>query len=225
MSISMFRTVRLTAAALLFPCIALAGPIVIEPIDGASDGGSLGGYDMTPFAAPATTGSGETITSVDSPIADGGTLEFTDKYGNALGMRAHDPDWWQYDHGNVYVTSTNWIELLMPAGTRAFSFWVGASFTGSAWIQAFDGTTDTSTERLYFGVGNGNTSGYGVYTADACSSITRIIIEPTDWGTGNFSINQGGCAEVPDPGSLSLLGLGLFGLALTRSLRRPSQQT
>ena len=222
MSVFAFRTITIGVASLLLPCIALAGPIVIEFIDGASDGGSLGSYYMTPFAAPETTGDGVTITSVDSPIAGGGSLKFTEQNGDPLGMRAYDPDWWQYDHGNVYVTSTNWIELLLPPETRAFSFWVGASFTGRAWIQAFDGD-EYSTERVYFRVGNGNTSGYGAYTTDACSSITRIIIEPTDWGTGNFSINQGGCAEVPDPGSLGLLGLGLLGLALTRSMRRASR--
>lgn len=216
---SLFDTIRIAAVSLLLPCVAFAGPITIESIDGDSDGGSLGGYDMTAFTAPETTAEGETITSVDSPIAGGGTLDFTDMNGDPLGMRAYDPDWWQYDHGNVYVTSTNWIELLLPAETRAFSFWVGAAFTGRAWIQAFDGT-DYSTERVYFGVGDGNTSGYGVYTADACSSITRIIIEPTDWGTGNFSINQGGCTDVPAPGTLGILGLGLLGIALTRKLRR-----
>ncbi len=211
-----FRSLLL--AALLLPALAFAGPIIIEPIPGASDGGSLGGYDMTPFAAPGTTGPGETITEVDSPL--GGTLEFTDQAGDPLGMRASDPDWWQYDHGNVYVTTVNWVEILLPAGTRAFSFWVGASFRGTAWIQAFDGS-EYSTERVYFGVGRNNTSGYGAYTTDACSSITRIIVEPSDWGMGNFSINQGsgGCAEVPEPAPLGLLGLGLLGIALSRRLR------
>ncbi len=108
---SMFDTIRIAAASLLLPCVAFAGPITIESIDGDSDGGSLGGYDMTAFAAPEATAEGETITSVDSPIAGGGTLDFTDMNGDPLGMRAYDPDWWQYDHGNVYVTSTNRIAV------------------------------------------------------------------------------------------------------------------
>ena len=75
----------------------------------------------------------ETITSVDSPIADGGTLYFTDSSGDPLGMRAYDPDWWEYEHGNIYVTDAHWVELVMPENSRAFSFWVGASFSGRAW--------------------------------------------------------------------------------------------
>lgn len=215
-----FRLLTTCALAVLLHGMAVAGPIVIEPIPGASDGGLLGGYEMTPFAPPERTGPGESITSVLSPIDGGGTLEFTNQYGDPLGMRAYDPAWWQYDHGNVYTTKVNWVEILLPAGTRAFSFWVGASFTGMAWIQAFDGSV-YSTERVYFGVGRGNTSGYGAYVTDSCSSISRIIVEPSDWGMGNFSINQdqGRCADVPEPAPLVLLGLGLLGLALSRKLR------
>ena len=85
-------------------------------------------------------------------------------------------------------------------------------------VQAFDGET-YSTERVYFGVGVGDTEGYGVYTSDSCSAITQIIIEPDDWGAGNYSIKQDPCTSVPEPAPLGLFGLGLLTMAVTRRLQ------
>ena len=82
---------------------------------------------------------------------------------------------------DVYTTWVPWIELILPASTNAFSFYVGASFSGTGWIRAFD-SNDAYT-HLDFGdagisLGPTSTPGFGVYATGSCSTITRIIIEP-----------------------------------------------
>ena len=58
--------------------------------------------------------------------------------------------------------------------------------------------------------------------AASCARITRIEVDPTfEWGVGNFGIAEGGgggssCVGVPEPGPVSLMGLGLLMLGLGR---------
>ena len=52
------------------------------------------------------------------------------------------------------------------------------------------------------------------------TTITKVIIEPDDWGFGNMSINQGPCQQVPEPGPLVLLLAGLLGIAVSRRYGR-----
>ena len=214
----------LTIAALALPLAAHADPI-ITVLDGGNGVGSLGGYELTPYDAPAD-GAG-CVSSAPSPI-EGETGLSTNAYFQSLYdgnycMTVDDPDWWQYDHGNVYTTWVPWVELILPAGTNAFSFYVGASFVGTGWIRAYDSNGDyTHLDFSDAGVtlGPGSTPGFGVHTADACTSITRIIIEPSYWGTGYFAGNQDPCVAVPEPAPIALLGIGLLGLALSRHLVR-----
>ncbi len=225
----------LVLSTFFIPFAAVANPMVIV-IDEGENGGygtgdnMLGGYTMQLFDEPlapldgcAATGSTEFgVTSTPSPIA--GQVDFTDYDGNPLCMSVQAPNWWQWDHhGNVFTTKENWVELLLPVDTRAFWFYVGAT-SGRGWVEGQDQFGNTS--RLNFGgrsdidFGWDQTPGFGVYTTNSCSSISRVVIEPWEWGTGYFAINQDPCTQVPEPGSLWLFGLGLLGLGVAHSRRR-----
>lgn len=112
----------------------------------------------------------------------------------------------------------SWVELILPANTRAFSFNVGASSSGSGWVEAFDNTGASAFRS--FTLGAGNAPGFGFATTDACGSISKVIVEPWEWGVGNFAISQGNCpTQVPEPSTLGLFAAGFLGLVALRRRR------
>ena len=195
--------------------------LIIQSLAGGVNPDPLGGYDMSGFAvAPAPGPVTESAPSLDT----GDVVLFAGQdMTTPLPMTVEDPAWWDYAHGNIYSTNdSNYITLILPENTRAFSFWVGADIAvgqnNNAWFRAYSETEVTDKE--FFRVDRESTQGFGVYSSDGCSAITKIVVEPPLWGVGNFSINQGTCSEVPEPGSVSLLGAGLLGLGLMWGLRR-----
>ncbi len=225
----------LISCTFFFPFAAIADPVLLVIDEGQFNGygtadGTLGGYDMELFDAPIapTSGCAATgytdfgVTSTASPVA--GQVDFVDYDGNPLCMSVKSPNWWQWDHhGNVFTTTESWVELILPVDTRAFWFYVGAT-SGRGWAEGEDQHGNTS--RVDFGGRSGvdfgwdQTPGFGVYTTKSCSSISRVVIEPWEWGTGYFAINQDPCTKVPEPGALWLFGMGLLGLAVAYRYRR-----
>ncbi|MEQ8783535.1 MAG: PEP-CTERM sorting domain-containing protein [Roseibium album] len=213
------RILGILALVLSAPAFA---SLIVQKHDGANPN-PLHGYLMVPVAPP--TGSTADRIALSDPLV-GSILIQTDG-GASLPMAvvdAYDAGWWQFDHGNVYATQVPWIELLMPHDVRAISFHVGASMAGRAWVEAVSGTGER-TARTYFPVGPGQTQGVSVHSADACGSVSRVIIEPWMWGFGNVAVEQGGCTQVPEPGTLVLLAGGLLALGLLRARRSDARYT
>lgn len=217
-SLTLFA-VAANATPVTEPCAgeAVVNPICIYEYDTGSPPGTIGNYTMTAFGADPQhvdavtgpqTGLVTSAQSVNPAIT--GQIDFEYQNQDPAMMLLGEQGWWQYPHGRVYSTSVNWIELVLPVNTRALSFYVGASFNGSGWLEAI--TASGAKRKATFGLAPGDTPGFGVHTTSACDSISRIIVDPQLWGVGNFAINQGSCTAVPEPGSATLLLLGLLGL-------------
>ena len=188
-----------------------AGVIVETPSELASH------FVMTDFAADPRADNAA-VTTVASPL--GGNIEFwTQNQGAPLAMTLDkDSGWFPVNLGEVYKTTVSWVELILPSNTRAFSFNVGASGSGNGWVQAFD-NTGASAYRA-FSLGANNAPGFGFEATGACGSISKVIIEPWEWGVGNFAINQGSCVtQVPEPSTFALLATGFLGLVILRRRR------
>ncbi|MGB5325077.1 MAG: hypothetical protein WBN40_06610, partial [Pseudomonadales bacterium] len=93
----------------------------------------LGEYQMTDFALTNDTNLSSWTSSVDLPGSLAGEVRFVDRNDSELDMMrstANSTDWWvngeTHDY-DIFTTHVNWVELILPANTRAFSFNVGAS--------------------------------------------------------------------------------------------------
>jgi len=218
---SKFLTNVAMTAAVVMSAQANAGLMLETYGSGAATPEIIGGYAMTDFAV--TNGVGGVSSTTTSPL--GGSLEFKDHNGDALDMNrglANSTNWWmngEATDNDIFTTGVHWVEIFLPENTRAFSFNVGASFSGRGWLEASEDGVH-ALDRTNFLVSASNTPGFGIYADNSggeCGSISSVIIDPSQWGVGNFSINQSECVtEVPEPGALGLIGLGVLGLGLAR---------
>jgi len=214
-------------AALFISSTASAGLILEQYSSNSQTPSTIGNYAMTDFDVVNDTLTGDTST-VNSPL--NGFLTFTDQNSAVLDMtrgQANSTDWWVNGEGSdydIFTTNVNWVTILLPANTRAFSFNVGANLSANGWIKATETNGSGIDTRYYFGLGPNNTPGFGIYAdndAGQCSALTSVTIDPLEWGVGNFSINNDPCTvSVPEPSSGILLGLGLAGLLLSRRATR-----
>ena len=222
---------------------------VIVPTVESPVAGNVGGYTMTEFFMPSPVGSYAT----SATSLNGDVVNFTGKNGAALsnGMTVGDKSaqtWWSGSSDQFYYASfsdLNWVELIMPANTFAFSLTIDASTNANAWILGVDqdgnAVNTAGTQYQLQGDGNfypepdfniqlrrGASQTFGFYADNSnggCSTISKVVIDPTFWGMGDFSINTNanGCAEVPEPGSMPLIIIGLLGVVAARVMARDLQ--
>jgi len=221
-----FKVLISTCAMAVFASTANAGLILEQYGSNTPTPDTIGGYAMTDFAVVNDTQTGDT-SSVNAPI--NGSLTFTDAGGATLDMSrglADSTSWWVNGETNdydIFTTSVNWVTILLPENTRAFSFNVGSNMSARGWLTATELDGSGIENKHYFGLGANNTPGFGIYADNSqgqCSAITSVTIDPFEWGMGNFSINNDPCStSVPEPTTVALLGLGLVGLLFTR--RKP----
>lgn len=182
-------------------------------------------YLMTSFDVIGTAGP-----AGSAAAPGGGTVDFYDISNSPIDLNrstadslTDDIDWWVNGEGsdyNIYTTDVNYVTLMMPENTLAFSFNVGADLGSTrlnAWLSATE-TDGSGIDQTWFNVNRDNTPGFGIYvdrSDHSCSYITSVTIEPDYWGFGNFSIDRGDCSsKVPEPSIAALFAVGLFGLGL-----------
>ena len=58
---------------------------------------------------------------------------------------------------------------------------------------------------------------YADNSGNTCNTINKVIIDPSFWGMGDFSISvDNNACQVPEPSILALFAFGLVGLGFAR---------
>jgi len=199
------RQIKILAAALLvfLPIAASAVPIVytdessylaaIASFDSVSEGFETAGWVACTSGCTAVTNNGLTWTASDSIRANQFTFR-SGAYGvfDSLG----DPD---------AITVTNAVDTLVAAGG-----WFTAPASAPRVDFMIDATTVGSIDLGFPGFGF-----LGVVDTSGFSSI--VFGAPTGhFIADDFTFARAELVAVPEPGTLALLGIGLFGMGVAR---------
>jgi hypothetical protein len=200
---TLVSTLACAASLALQPSPTSAAPISFE--FSGSVAGSTGSYTDVLADFPIGTPASFTLTFDAGPLTP--TVPTTWDLGPASGRLALGAGEWLLDHGAI-----NQYSYLLSTGAV---LWYGLQFTGSGPLLTNDGELfglflrltpdlELATPGWSVAAGFGYTTGSGGFTvtrysyADLSGELTR---EPV---------------ETPEPGSLSLVALGVTGLALIR---------
>ncbi len=209
---------------LLMSATTLADPIVIQTYpDGTDIPQTLGTYATTPYNIP---GPNCDATAADCPTSfttsTGNTIDFDQEVSVISPNWVRDP----YTGATIFGVHSNKIVLTPHKPLGAISFVISSKWhNAGAWVAA-DWVNSSGSGSLrnpssgYFPVHQGTRRGVGVgIYARPGTCLTGVTIEPPKWGFG--SIRTADCVtSVPEPGSLSLLGLGLLSLGFAQYARR-----
>lgn len=217
------RTKLIALVAALFCSTAAFGdPIVIQTYpDNGDIPGVLGGYTTDPYV----------ITGADGTVVG----SFTTSSGNVITLNPDvtivTPDWVDDPDGDsIFGVPGNLVILTPSIPLAAISFMIHSDYSnGGAWVSAnwIDAVGNSGTVRNppgsgYFDVNQGSLDGVGVgIWAEPGVCIDSITIEPIRWGFGSVrTADARPCVSVAEPGSLSIMGLGLLVMGLFVARRR-----
>ena len=167
------------------------------------------------------------------PVGTGKSIVFTEAGGGTPGLynRADGggASWLPTDDDYVGTNTTTInmdfigmnvvaVQMLIAVSYDRASVWMGAELGGGAYRQS-----NTFTHRNEWGA-----KGIGMYLSSAaqgaCETIDRAVIDPDPkWAITRVIVHESTnstCVDVPEPGTLSMLGAGLLGLGWLQRRRR-----
>jgi hypothetical protein len=215
------RRTLVAAVLLLIPTVSFASPIRISSRSaltpsGSFDWGQLGPEFTTHSSASvtATNGLGATITDAGNSIE-----AITQSSGWSGNFAPGDHLLWSDGEGPVTIAFANPITgLVFQIESDQFGPFDASMqiFAGANLLATF--TTSGNSQPT------GDNSAIAFGALDSLAEITRIVINNTSNGVGDFAINrldiQGspGSTAVPEPTTLALVGAGAALLIRRRSL-------
>ncbi len=231
----MFAAMPLLFAAFTVNADPITGgsndPLYIVSLADADFDDAMTGMTASNIALGGYVNNGGAAGSID--LGSGQSVAVSDANGNSPQLRTRTGSsytWWHGMDNQFLGTHTNTITLdFQNMNIVGFSFSISAISSGyRAWVGAtavdnHGGPLASIARTNWFGgLANEGAKRIGVYVADgskACSSISQVVVDPiSTWGIGDmtFYTNPDCATSVPEPGTLALLGLGLFGIGAMR---------
>lgn len=194
-------------------------------------GGS--GGSISPFGSPNTATYGQTFTVGSDHFLNSFSLFLNGRQGGStLDLRGYIASWDGSKASSILYTSTTQIMGVSGAG-QEFAFNTGAldlqigskyvAFLSVSQLAAQAGSTFTMQ-----GTGNNYAGGDFVYYNNSTnfSSLTTNNWDCQECGFGDVmfkaAFSPEGNGQVPEPGSIALIGLGLMGLVAARRKAKAS---
>ena len=183
------------------------------------------GLSGVPTEIPASVGTGSIVLSpcwegyVAGFVESGTTINAlgTDLAGESLSLVESSPSA-NGSYIEVAFSMTGYSDLIVSFATRG----TGLGFDTGNWSWSTDGATftdfgaNTATTRDSFALASPAGSGALSALDNASEAYLRYTLSGAEWPTGNNSIDNLLLTAIPEPASLVMMGIAVFGLAYLR---------